>query len=353
MSWRKVKLGDIVENFSVRAKDSGGAEDLDFFGVSNDFGIIKTKYAAEEKAEDYKIIEKGCFAYNPYRINVGSIGFVREEMKGLISPAYVVFKPKHNSIIPELLLQFLKSFEGLRQIKFHARGTVRQALRFDDLCNIELFIPDYSEQIRFYKSLNLLQEKTKVVDKELNIQLSLVKQLRQSFLQEAMQGKLSTAGATDLINEKELQKKYGKLWNASGTALLAHIKAEKEKLGKGKKTEVLPIKDEEIPFEIPEDWVWCRLGEISENVEYGTSQKAEMSNDHIPVLRMNNIVDGKVDFSKLKYVEKTIDDLPKLFLKKGDLLFNRTNSYELVGKAGVYKGEDNEMTFASYLITQI
>ena len=58
MSWRTVKLGELVENFSVRAKDVGGAEGLDFYGVSNEDGIIKTKYAAEDKAEDYKIIEK-------------------------------------------------------------------------------------------------------------------------------------------------------------------------------------------------------------------------------------------------------------------------------------------------------
>ena len=109
MTWRKVKLGELIDNFSVRAKDVGGADGLDFFGVSNEVGITKTKYAAEEKAEDYKIIEQYCFAYNPYRVNVGSIGMVIENTKGLISPAYVVFKPKPNSIKAELLLKFLKT----------------------------------------------------------------------------------------------------------------------------------------------------------------------------------------------------------------------------------------------------
>ena len=112
----------------------------------------------------------------------------------------------------------------------------------------------------------------------------------------------------------------------------------------------MPIKEEEKPFSIPESWVWCRLGEIAANVEYGTSQKAEMSSEHVPVLRMNNIQDGKIDYEKLKYVQSSIDDLPKLYLKEGDLLFNRTNSYELVGKSGVYHGADDVMTFASYLI---
>jgi type I restriction enzyme S subunit len=92
------------------------------------------------------------------------------------------------------------------------------------------------------------------------------------------------------------------------------------------------------------------LGEIANNIEYGTSEKADLNSSNIPVLRMNNIQDGKLDYENLKYVSPTIDDLPKLYLKKNDLLFNRTNSWELVGKAGVYHGTDDTMTFASYLI---
>jgi len=256
MSWRKVKLGELVDYFSVRAKDVGGAEGLDFFGVSNEDGIIKTKYAAEDKAEDYKIIEKGCFAYNPYRVNVGSIGYVSEDMRGLISPAYVVFKPKPNSIIPELLFKFLKSDEGLRQIIFYARGTVRQALRFEDLCNIEISIPDSIEQTVLYKKLINSQECSNVLDAELKKQLNLVKKLRQQLLQDAVQGKLVKQNPKD----------------EPASELLKKIKDEKEKLFAEKKLkkekELPPIKPEEIPFEIPENWVWCRLGEIC-NYEQG------------------------------------------------------------------------------------
>jgi len=260
MSWRKVKLGDLVENFSVRAKDYGGSDGLDFCGVSNDEGIIKTKNAAEDKAEDYKIIEKGCFAYNPYRVNVGSIGLVTDHFKGLISPAYVVFKPKPNTIIPELLFKFLKSDEGLRQIRFYGRGTVRQALRFEDLCNIELSIPDYTEQEKLFKKLTNSQEKSNILSSELTHQLTLVKKLRQQFLQDAVQGKLTA----------DFRSSHPELVEGSHHAseLLKKIKAEKQQLiaeGKLKKEKPLPpIKPEEIPFEIPEGWAWCRLGEIAE-----------------------------------------------------------------------------------------
>lgn len=250
MSWKTFKLGDLVNNFSVRAKDVGGADGLDFFGVSNEEGIIKAKYAAEDKAEDYKIIEKGCFAYNPYRVNVGSIGLVSDDTKGLISPAYVIFKPKPISIIPELLFKFLKSDEGLRQIKFYSRGTVRQALRFEDLCNIEITIPEYGEQKLLYNKLINSQEASNVLDTELKYQLELLKKLRQQLLQDAVQGKLVAQNKND-EPASELLKKI----KAEKLKLIAEKKLKKEK-------ELPPIKPEEIPFEIPENWVWCRLGDL-------------------------------------------------------------------------------------------
>lgn len=244
MSWRTVKLAELIDNFSVRAKDVGGAEGLDFYGVSNEEGIIKTKYAAEDKAEDYKIIEKGCFAYNPYRVNVGSIGLVSDETKGLISPAYVIFKPKPKSIIPELLFKFLKSDEGLRQIIFYARGTVRQALRFEDLCNIEISIPDYSVQEILYNKLMNSQKSSNVLDAELKNQLDLVKKLRQQLLQDAVQGKLVGQNKKD----------------ESASELLKKIKTEKGKLRKGNVIE--PIIETSIPFKTPNNWIWCKFGEV-------------------------------------------------------------------------------------------
>ncbi|HEX5176611.1 MAG TPA: restriction endonuclease subunit S, partial [Chthoniobacteraceae bacterium] len=59
---------------------------------------------------------------------------------------------------------------------------------------------------------------------------------------------------------------------------------------------------------------------------------------------------GRLVDENLKYVDASIDDLPGLYLKTDDILFNRTNSYELVGKAGIYTGPDHSATFASYLI---
>ncbi|MFN6368041.1 MAG: restriction endonuclease subunit S [Aphanizomenon sp.] len=162
--------------------------------------------------------------------------------------------------------------------------------------------------------------------------------LRQAILQLAVMGKLVPQNAND----------------EPAAVLLERIKKEKERLvkeGKIKKEKSLPaIKDDEIPFDLPIGWEWVRLGELAKVIEYGTSEKSSELRDDVPVFRMNNVQEGKIIFENLKYVSATIKDLPRLYLQHGDLLFNRTNSYELVGKTGVFKGISNQYTFASYLI---
>lgn len=92
------------------------------------------------------------------------------------------------------------------------------------------------------------------------------------------------------------------------------------------------------------------IGEYLESTQYGTSDKAN-ENVGIPVLRMGNVsYNGEIDFSDLKYVELGIKDREKYSLKAGDLLFNRTNSKDLVGKTAVVPELQEEYTYAGYLI---
>lgn len=225
-----------------------------------------------------------------------------------------------------------------KELVARMKGMANVTLPIKEIEQIEIPLPTLNEQHEFVKSYKELEIKSSELSSELTHQLFLVKQLRQAFLREAMQGKLIPQDPND----------------EPASELLKKIKAEKEQLIKEKKIkkekELPPIKRKEIPFEIPESWTWCRLGEIALNVQYGTSERADMPSNNVPVLRMNNIQSGKIDLSSLKYVKAAIDDLPHLYLKNGDLLFNRTNSYELVGKSAVYHGKDDVMTFASYLI---
>lgn len=105
--------------------------------------------------------------------------------------------------------------------------------------------------------------------------------------------------------------------------------------------------DDEIPFEIPNGWEWCGLSLLIYPPKYGTSKKSVPSGI-LPVLRMGNIQDGEIVFDKLVF-SNDLDDNKKLLLQYGDLLFNRTNSAELVGKTAIFRGQRNAI-FAGYLI---
>ena len=105
--------------------------------------------------------------------------------------------------------------------------------------------------------------------------------------------------------------------------------------------------DEEVPFEIPKGWEWCRLRGVIYPPKYGTSSKS-LSNGDVPVLRMGNIQDGKVVYDNLVF-SNNAEDNRKYLLQDGDLLFNRTNSAELVGKTAIFKG-NRHVIYAGYLI---
>ena len=87
-----------------------------------------------------------------------------------------------------------------------------------------------------------------------------------------------------------------------------------------------------------------------DEMQYGTSAKTSADSSGIPVLRMGNIKAGGLVLDSLKYLPIDHDEFPALFLRDGDILFNRTNSAELVGKTAVYRGNPSPCSCASYLI---
>jgi type I restriction enzyme S subunit len=165
-----------------------------------------------------------------------------------------------------------------------------------------------------------------------------IEQLKQTILQLAVMGKLVPQNPSD----------------EPASVLLEKIAEEKSQLIKDKKIKKqksLPaITDEEKPFELPSDWEWSRIIDAALFTEYGTSEKAFEGTDGVPVLKMGDIQSGKVLHGGQKVVPSTIDDLPNLYLDYGDVLYNRTNSAELVGKTGMFEGDSGCYTFASYLI---
>jgi type I restriction enzyme S subunit len=165
-----------------------------------------------------------------------------------------------------------------------------------------------------------------------------IKQLRQTILNLAVRGRLVPQDPND---EPALE-------------LLKRIAIERADLIRRRlirrEEQLNPIQETKLPFTVPQAWIWSRIGDVVLFTQYGTSEKSHSSEKGVPVLTMGNVQDGLVVWGNEKRIPETFEDLPALFLSKFDLLYNRTNSAELVGKTGIYLGEDGIRTFASYLI---
>ena len=103
------------------------------------------------------------------------------------------------------------------------------------------------------------------------------------------------------------------------------------------------------PINNPKGWEVVTIGDIVTEVKYGTSKPA-VEGGKYPYLRMNNLTsDGHLDLNDLKYIDISEDEIEKCVVRKGDVLFNRTNSIELVGKTAVFDLPD-DMVIAGYII---
>ncbi|WP_051405108.1 restriction endonuclease subunit S [Bacillus cihuensis] len=339
LSFPTRKLGDDIIRINKKLKDFEGELNTTVFGVTKNEGITITGIKASDDLSKYIVLKGNQFAYNPYRINIGSIGLTGNEQEGLVSPAYIVFETK-GTLLTEFLLHYLKSDIGMNLIRWYGnRGGVRDALRFDDLCKID--IPDLSvqEQEIALKTIKTFSEQVKLLNNELDKQQQLVEAYRDSILQDAIQGKLVQQDESD----------------EPASVLLEKIQIVKDRLIKEKKIKKekpLPqITDEEKPFDLLKGWEWVRFSSIMKSIRYGTSKKCDYKKNGTPVLRIPNISSSIITHDDLKYAILDDRELNELKLFKDDLLVIRSNgSTSLVGRSAIIREKEEGFCFAGYLI---
>ena len=178
-------IGDVIEQISKRNKNNAIQNVL---SVSNRQGFIKqsdqfeNRNVASEDTSNYKIVEQNDFAFNPARINVGSIARLTTFENGIVSPMYICFRTQEN-VAPEYIDYFFESKHFYCEIQKRLEGSVRQCLSFEGLCNIPLSLPSFEMQQRIGKRLFTLGQKIKTETDLLEL-LNKQKQylLRQMFI---------------------------------------------------------------------------------------------------------------------------------------------------------------------------
>jgi len=295
--WEVVKLANLIEEVKEKNKDN---EKLKVYTVSNIFGFILSDLFFDKKVyskelTNYKIIKENYFAYNPYRINVGSIGLFKDYI-GLVSPAYIVFKIKKiHELNPNYFFLLLKSSYYTSEIKRMAmsRGSIRRSLSFKDLSYFLIPLPPLPEQQKIAAVLSAVQEakeKTEAV-------IAATKALKKSMMKH-----LFTYGP---VSPEETE-----------TVLL-------------KETEIGPV---------PEDWEVVKLGEVARGkITDGTHKTPKYIKTGIPFITITNIVNGQIDFSKCKFISKEEHNslIKRCMPEKDDVLLSKVGTLGLSAKVNV------------------
>ncbi len=251
--------------------------------------------------------------------------------------------PSLEALHPRLLFYFMWTV----RLGDTSRATTVPSVRKSDVENLPIPLPPLSEQHRIVAEIEKHFTRLDASVDALKRAQANLKRYRASLLKVACEGRLVPTEAELARSEDRDYEPADRLLERILYERRDHWESQPKRRGKYK--EPAPPDTSDLP-ELPEGWVWTSVEHLSYLVQYGTSAKASSSSVGTPVLRMGNIQDGKLDFSNLKYLPNGNPEVKKTLLNPGDLLFNRTNSAELVGKSTVFKGELPAVCFASYLI---
>lgn len=164
----KIKMEKILIQKYIRNTND---ENYNVYSVSNKDGFIlqteqfKDRIVASEDTKNYKVVETDDFAYNPARINVGSIARMKKDTKGIISPMYICFKC-NEEILPEYLEYFFESSKFTYEMNKRLEGSVRMCLSYESMLNIPIELPNKNEQEEISKILNNLSDKIKLEEEK-------------------------------------------------------------------------------------------------------------------------------------------------------------------------------------------
>lgn len=151
------RIEELISEYSVRNKKS---EDIPVYSVTNDRGFCTGYFSKEVASKDkstYKIVPRGYFAYNPSRINVGSVDWQNCEDRVIVSPLYVVFSISEQ-LDQQYFLHYLKSDIMLNYIKEYATGSVRDNLKLSDLGKLSVNLRPLDEQRRIAAVLDKVSD---------------------------------------------------------------------------------------------------------------------------------------------------------------------------------------------------
>jgi len=336
--WIKASLGDI-SNIEAGNPAPQGEE----FFRNGKFPFVRVQDLGKLKGQIYisntvdNINEKAIL--NMKSVPKGAVLFTKSGMSILLNQRaivsrymYVVSHIGYSVPLGNIPSEWIYYWLTMIDFKDLTHATTLPSLKLSKVKEIFIPLPPLPEQHRIIEKIEELFTKLNAGVAALEKVRAQLKRYRQAVLKAAFSGQL-TAG---------WRQKHSNVGAGSSRPMGGFQTSDSNE---GATT----LQNGNLP-EFPSGWEWGSIKGISKRIQYGTSSKADSDQSGIPVLRMGNLQKFKLDFDKLKYFPKNWEEKEKYLLNPGDVLFNRTNSAELVGKTAVYKTEHPKAVFASYLI---
>ena len=279
-SYTIVRLGDYIKEESAKYKISDPTKTYGILGVNNQTGIFDAYIEKGSKIKQkYKKMQVGWIAYNPYRINVGSIGMRTDKQDyEYISPAYVVFSCK-NGLLPEYLYRLMKTDFFNKFIRENTTGSVRQNLNYSVLSNLQIPLPSLEEQNDIIAAYNYaLAKAEQCVQQAQNIDEQIEAYLYEKLGMQTMENNQRDMSSTYL---RFFQFKYIKEWGfdkilGTNNKLLYSAIYPNVKLGDilhiNPHTELMSLTEKDMISFVPMECVSDEYGEVTKKM---TCRKAE------------------------------------------------------------------------------
>lgn len=328
MIWKKKALGDLchIEKGKIGIQKATPGE----------FPLVVT---AEERLSHNEYHFEGNAVIIPL---VSSTGHGHKSLKRIhfqsgkfaVGNILCAVIPKDENVLrADYLYRFL-DLNREEELVSRMKGMANVTLPIKEIAKVEIPIPPIETQIEFVQQYAFLEEKSNDLGEELTHQLDLVKQLRQAFLREAMQGQLVLQDPND----------------EPASVLLEKIKAEKERLikekviRKGKLQEADTL--DELLFDIPDHWDWCKLDSICKNITDGTHQTPTYTKSGRMFLSAQNVKPFRFMPEDHKFVS---EEAYQGYIKnrkpeRGDLLIGRVGAG--IGETAVI---DQDLDFCIYV----
>ncbi|WP_226889367.1 restriction endonuclease subunit S [Nostoc sp. MG11] len=349
--WAWIKLGDVEEKIGSGATPRGGSESYKLSGIplirsmNVHFDGLKLDglaYLDDKQANELKNVEVKA---NDVLLNItgASIGRVTQappEMNGARVNQHVCIIRTNSILDAGFLSRYIASPSFQKWIIAEEYGATRQALTKQMILNFNIPLPPLNEQKRIVAKIEELNDRTQRAKEALEAIPQLCDRFRQSVLAAAFRGDLTA----DWREQNPNVEPASVLLERIREKRLVEAKTEKQK----ENIEAIYAYEEEFGSEpLADDWQYITLEKLCHTFQYGTSAKSS-TEGKVPVLRMGNLQNGEINWNDIAYTSDD-DEIVKYTLKPGDVLFNRTNSPELVGKTSIYRGE-RPAIFAGYLI---